>query len=73
MSFLLLLTEGLLGLLERSQSSTHGTGLLNTEIQRDELLLLVEETELFTLGLVDDGQDTGDVLASFTTKKSKTF
>jgi hypothetical protein len=62
-SILLLLTDGLLGLLERSQSSAHSTGLLDTKIQGDELLLLVEETELFTLGLVDDGQDTGNVLA----------
>jgi hypothetical protein len=67
MGFLLLLTDSLLGLLERSQSSAHSTGLLDTEIQGDELLLLVKETELFTLGLVDDGQDTGNVLASFTT------
>jgi hypothetical protein len=69
MSILLLLTDSLLGLLERSQSSAHSTGLLDTEIQGDELLLLVKETELFTLGLVDDGQDTGNILASFTTKK----
>ena len=66
-SQLLLLTNSLLGLLERSQSSTHGTGLLDTEIQGSETLLLVEETKLFTLSLVDDSQDTGNVLASFTT------
>ena len=67
MSQLLLLTDSLLGLLERSQSSTHGTGLLDTEIQRSEALLLVEKTKLFTLGLVDNGQNTGNVLTGLTT------
>jgi hypothetical protein len=66
-SQLLLLTNGLLGLLERSQSSTHSTSLLDTEIKRSETLLLIEKTELFTLSLVDDSQDTGNVLTSFTT------
>ena len=66
MSQLLLLTNSLQGLFIRSQSSTHSTGLLDTEIQRNVLLLLVEETELFTLGLVDDSQDTSNVLTGFT-------
>ena len=67
MSQLLLFTDSLLGLLERSQSSTHGTGLLDTEIQGSETLLLVEKTKLFTLGLVDNSQNTGNVLTGFTT------
>ena len=69
MSSLLLFTNSLLGLFERSQSSTHSTGLLNTKIKRSETLLLVKETKLFTLSLVDDSQDTGNVLASLTTIK----
>jgi hypothetical protein len=69
MGFLLLLTNSLLGLLKRSQGSAHSTGLLDTKVQGDELLLLVKETELFTLGLVDNSQNTGNVLASFSTKK----
>ena len=70
MSQLLLLTNSLLGLLERSQSSAHSTGLLDTEIERSETLLLIKETKLFTLGLVDDGQDTGNILTSLTTTNS---
>jgi hypothetical protein len=67
MGQLLLLTNSLLGLLERSQSSTHSTGLLDTEIKRSERLLLVEKTELFTLSLVDDSQNTSNVLTGLTT------
>ncbi len=70
MSQLLLFTNSLLGLFERSQSSTHSTSLLDTEIQRSETLLLVEKTKLFTLSLVDNSQDTGNVLTSLTTKNN---
>ena len=69
-SFLLLLTKSLLGLFKGSQSSTHSTGLLDTKVQRNILLLVVEESELFTLSLVDDSQDTSNILTGFTTNQN---
>ena len=67
MIFLLLLLLGLQLFFEGGQSTTHSTGLLDTQIQRNILLLLVEKTKLFTLSLVDNGQCTGNVLASQST------
>ena len=67
MGILLLLLDSLKLTLIGSQSATHGTGLLDTQIQGDVLLLLIEKTQLFTLGLVDDSQGTSNVLANFTT------
>ena len=67
MVFLLLLLLGLQLFFEGGQSTTHSTGLLDTQVQRNILLLLVEKTKLFTLSLVDNGQCTGNVLASQST------
>lgn len=50
--------------LVRGESSAHGTCLLGSQVQRDVLLVLVEETQLGALGDVDDGQDAGDRLAN---------
>jgi len=66
-SKLLLLLDGLLVGLNLGQTTTDGAGLLGTEIQGGVLLGLVEQTKLFTLGLVDDGQDASDGLAGSTT------
>lgn len=52
--------------LVRGKSSAHGTRLLGSQIQRDELLVLVEEAQLGALGEVDDGQDARDRLANLT-------
>ena len=60
---LLLLLDGLDGRLVLGKTTADGTGLLDTEIQGQEVLLLVEETELSTLGLGDDGHDASNRLA----------
>lgn len=57
---LLLSDEGGLVL---GESSADGTGLLGSEVEREVLLVLVEQTQLSALVGVDDGQDTGDRLA----------
>lgn len=46
------------------ESSTDGTGVLGSEVEREVLLVLVEEAELDALVGLDDGQDTGDRLAN---------
>lgn len=46
------------------QPSPDGTGSLDTEIEGQVFLALVEDAQLLTLGSVDDGQDTGDGLAN---------
>lgn len=56
---LLDLLEGL-ALLLVAEAASDGTSLLGTEIEGEVLLVLVEETELLTLGSVDDGQNSGD-------------
>ena len=53
----------LLGLVLRRQTTTDSTGLLRAEVERQVLLVLVEETELRALLEVDDGQGAGDGLA----------
>jgi hypothetical protein len=45
------------------ETATDGAGLLWAEVERQVLLLLVEEAELGALVGVDDGQDLGDRLA----------
>lgn len=45
------------------QSPTLRAGELGPEIERKVLLLLVEDAELMTLVLVDDGEDAGDGFA----------
>ncbi len=59
----------LLGLLQcaggvlRREATADGAGVLRPEIEREVLLVLVEEAELSTLLGVDDGQDTSDRLS----------
>lgn len=60
---LLLLLNSLDGGLVLGKTATDGAGLLDAEIQGKEVLLLVEETELGTLGLGDDGHDASNGLA----------
>jgi hypothetical protein len=59
---LLGLLELLAGVLGR-KSSADGASLLGPQVQRQVLLVLVEQTELGALLKVDDGEDTGDGLA----------
>ena len=51
------------------QATTDGTGSLDTQIKRNVLLGLVEETQLLSLLGVDDGQGPGDGLANIVAKK----
>lgn len=46
------------------QASAHAAGLLGAEVERLVLLALVEDTELGALVGVDDGEDTGNILAN---------
>lgn len=59
---LLLLLGDAAGLI-LGEGTAQGAGLLGSQVEREVLLLLVEETELVALGGVDDGQDTGDGFA----------
>lgn len=45
------------------EASADGAGLLGSQVERSVLLVLVEETELLALGLVDDGESAGDGFA----------
>ena len=67
MGILLLLLDSLELTFIRSQSATHSTGLLDTEIERNILFLLVEKAKLLTLGLVDNSQSASNILANNTT------
>lgn len=51
------------------ESSANGAGLLGSEVEREVLLVLVEQTQLGALVGVDDGQDTGDRLAEVVAEK----
>jgi hypothetical protein len=66
-SKLLLLSDSLLASLVLGQTAADSTSLLGAKVKRSVLLGLVEETELITLGLVDDGQDASNGLAGGTT------
>lgn len=59
----LLLLESLSLSLSNSESSSDSSGLLDTEILGDVLLVLVELTELLSLSEVDDSQDSGNRLS----------
>lgn len=61
---LLDLLLGLLGGLVLGESATQGTGVLGSEVEREERLVLVEQAELGTLVEVDDGENAGDRLAN---------
>lgn len=61
-----LLLGGLGGLesgLGRGESSSDGSGLLASEILGHELLVLVELSDLLSLGQVEHGQNSGNVLS----------
>lgn len=61
LSLLLLLGDSAGVLL--AQLSADGASLLGSEIEREVLLLLVEQAQLVSLVGVDDGQDSSDRLA----------
>lgn len=63
---LLLLLDNASSVLGR-KSPPDSAGLLAAEIEREVLLLLVEETELGALVRVGDGEDTSDRLADVVT------
>lgn len=63
MGLLLLLLLGDSAGILLAQSSSDGTGLLCSEVQREVLLLGVEESQLVSLVGVDDGQDAGNRFA----------
>lgn len=63
MDVTLVLLDGNELLLVSGQPATDSAGLLDTEIQGQELLALVELTEVLARLLVGDGQDTGDGFA----------
>ena len=58
----------LLGLVE---FATHGTSFLSAEIDGGVLLVSVVLAELSTLGLVEDSENTGDVLSDNVAVKKK--
>jgi hypothetical protein len=51
------------------EPSANGAGLLGSEVEREVLLVLVEQTQLGALVGVDDGQDAGDRLAEVVAEK----
>ena len=59
---LLCLLEDLV-LFRRGQTAADGAGLLRAEVERQVLLVLVEQAELRPLLKVDNGQGAGDRLA----------
>lgn len=59
----LLLPLGLLVGLVLGQAAAESAGVLGPEVEREVLLVLVEQTELRALVEVDDGEDTSDGLA----------
>lgn len=54
---------GLLVDLVLGHTAADGAGVLGPEVEREVLLVLVEQTELRALVEVDDGEDTSDGLA----------
>lgn len=68
---LLELTDGLLTGLGLSQTTTDGTGLLLTHVQRSPLGLAVVLLVGGSLVLVEHGEDAGDGLADDLTVKEK--
>lgn len=49
--------------LGRGESSSDGSGLLTSQILGHELLVLVELSDLLSLGQVENGQNSGNVLS----------
>ena len=60
---LLPLSLRLLGGLVLGHTAADGTGVLGSEVEREVLLVLVEQAELRALVDVDHGEDTSDGLA----------
>jgi hypothetical protein len=54
-----------------AQSSADGAGLFRSQIEREILLLLVEEPQLVALVGVDDGQSAGDGFAEIVSRYSR--
>jgi hypothetical protein len=63
----LLLFQSLLSSFTLGQAATNSTSFLGTEINWNVLLSLVKETELVTLSLRNDSQDSGNILANLVT------
>lgn len=59
----LLLSLGLLVGLVLGHAAAESASVLGPEVEREVLLVLVEQTELRALVEVDDGEDTSDGLA----------
>lgn len=68
MNILLVLLDGLLSLLELGQTTSDSTSLLLSQVGRNVFLSGVENAQLFTASMRDDGQDTGNILSDITTK-----
>ena len=68
MNILLVLLDGLLSLFELGQTTSDSTSLLLSQVGRNVFLSGVENAQLFTASMRDDGQDTGNILSDITTK-----
>jgi hypothetical protein len=62
---------GGLGTLVLGETAADLTGELGAEVEREVLLVLVEQTQLSALVGVDDGENTSDRLANLAAKKKK--
>ena len=60
---------GGLGTLVLGETAADLTGELGAEVEREVLLVLVEQTQLSALVGVDDGENTSDRLANLAAKK----
>ena len=63
----------LLGGLVLGQTAADGTGVLGSEVEREVLLVLVEQAELRALVEVDDGEDASDGLADVLAVKGEKY
>lgn len=69
----LALLVGGLGALVLGETAANLTGELGAEIEREVLLVLVEQTQLSALVGVDDGENASDRLANLAARKFKKF
>ena len=70
-SLLLILLFGLQVQRMFGERTTLGAGLLGTKVEGLVLLVLVELAEVVALRVLDDGEETGDVLAHIATVNSR--
>ena len=70
---LLPLSLRLLGGLVLGHTAADGTGVLGSEVEREVLLVLVEQAELRALVEVDDGEDASDGLADVLAVKGEKY